>query len=207
MPVISRSSVSRFFLPFCLVLVAFVCCAVYTHTLDTVQPEPPPEEAFTTDSVIAQHQQYEDWMQEKAERTLRAFGEDSPVAVVTATVDMNMSETEAFTPNPDLTAIESVQKTEEILCKRDSGDLMNSNPRPEPTSGKPNYKNSKQAENHLVAQTKTKTVRKTPKLARVTCVVFISEKNQERRQEIETTVAVALGLDFERGDTIIATVH
>lgn len=199
MPVNFRTPFGRFVLPLCLILVAVVSCAFYSHATQTARPEA--EETVTTTSIIDQSSEYEDWLQEKAERVLQAFGESSPSVVISVEMRMDKSETETFTPDPQRKVVESVQVTEEIFKKRREG-LMNESIT---ENFEPGYMNVKKAENYQVGQVKTKTVRLHPKLKKVSCVVFVSEKNKERRQEIETAVAVALGLEFDRGDAVLAS--
>lgn len=205
MPVDFRAPFRFLLLPLCVILAAVATSSFYLHAGQTTDAET----VATTSSIIDQSSEYEDWLQEKAERVLTAFGESSPVAVITVEMKMDKSETEVFSPNPELRAVESVQQTEELMeRKEDTGVMLTTVDKTEAIDGfRPKYRNNKQAKNYLVGQTKTKTVRLHPKLGKVTVAVFVSDHNQDRRKEIETAVAVALGLDFDRGDAVLASVH
>jgi len=126
-------------------------------------------------------------LQAKAEKVLRAFGESEPIAVVTARVRTGYFESQEKTPSSSPT-MESQQRVRE-------------------TDESHSYQNEKVATNWVVGELQTSHRSFRPQIQRVSCLVQISDHNRERRQEIEDAVAVALGLDSERGDVALAALR
>ncbi len=201
MPVFPRSPFVRFSLPLCFLFTAAVSCILFSKTVTVKESH----DVANTTSVISQHQDFENWKQEKAERVLAAFGESNPVVVVSVELEVNISETEVYAPNPDLCVVQSVQKTEEIVRETDEAPLQSSTAKPAAHAAK--YKNCKVSEDRKIGYSKIKSFRRTPKLCRVSCAVVVSKKNEGRRKEIKKAVATALGLQFERGDSVFVTVR
>lgn len=130
----------------------------------------------------------EQGLREKAEAVLAGYGESEPQAVVTVTMTSDWEDVETYVPLNEKKALESIQTVGES-CE-----------------GSTEYRNTKSAENYLVGHTKTVTHRSSPRLVSVSCLVQVSEDNAHRVEEIEKAVAVALGMKFERGDVVMASV-
>ncbi len=127
-------------------------------------------------------------LREKAEAVLVGYGESEPQAVVTVSMTSDWEDVETYVPLNEKKALESIQTVGES-CE-----------------GAAEYRNTKNAENYLVGHTKTITHRTSPRLNSVSCLVQVSEENAHRLQEIERAVAVALGMKFDRGDVVMASV-
>ena len=130
----------------------------------------------------------EQGLREKAEAVLAGYGESEPQAVVTVAMTSDWEDVETYVPLNEKKALESIQTVGES-CE-----------------GSTEYRNTKNAENYLVGHTKTVTHRTSPRLVSVSCLVQVSEDNAHRVEEIERAVAVALGMNFERGDVVMASV-
>lgn len=128
-------------------------------------------------------------LREKAETVLRGYGEDEPCAVVTVAVTTDWEDVETYLPMKEAKALESIQTVGES-CE-----------------GSTEYRNTKSSENYVIGHTKTVTHRNSPRLTSVSCLVQVSEENADRLPEIEKAVAVALGMQFDRGDVVMASVR
>lgn len=130
-------------------------------------------------------------LRQKAERALSGLGESDPTVVVTVLMDEVKKEVKQHTPVPDSGVIESRQATTESLDKG---------------TDKKGYMQSKEAVNYLVATTDTKEVFLGLRETKVCCLAEVSSKNASRTAEIESALAVALGIDLKRGDRVMVIV-
>lgn len=175
---------------FCYLLAMGAICLFFTHA--NTQPR---AAAIFPNLLLQETLGVEASMQEKAEKVLEGFGESEPVAVVTADLEAGYLHRESYEVDPDRSAIESEQMTEEALNRDHPSD---------PNEKK--YANRKRAINHLVSQTKTLFESRNSRLKRLNCLVQISENNAHRANLIERSLEVALGLKRERGDQVLVVV-
>lgn len=175
----------------------------FTKNHDDGSMEVPQEKVSFESSFMDKESRYEDEMTQKVEHLLRGLGEREPVVTVHVVLDRNQVEREIFAPGESEKVVESIQKTEEDLQKPslslgDEDTLVSSE------AERSTYLNKKESINYMVKQTKHKKVRTAPEIAKVSCVVAVSEKNANRLELLEKAVATALGMNFERGDMVLA---
>lgn len=130
----------------------------------------------------------ESLLQEKAECVLKGLGERSPVIVVTLTYEHGKKTVSHTLPSARNQTVESRQSSSELLAEGED---------------KKGYEQTKESVNYALEITETSLVFEQPRLARISCLAEISSTNLDRREEIEQALAVALGMDLERGDQVM----
>ena len=127
-------------------------------------------------------------LEEKGRSVLRSLGEVEPLIVVTTSFDRSKSQREEFLPSQDHQVLESSQQVSESLQK---------------DSDREGYEQAKVSTNYQVGCLKTISSNKSPRLQSVSCLATVSSRNSERTEEIEKALYVALGLQADRGDTVM----
>ena len=184
-----------------LFVVAAVCFSIVQTK--SVPKEPP----IFPNIILAETVEVENNLQKKAERVLKGFGESEPLVVLTVEMQSGYLHRESFDVDPERTAIESAQSTEESLDGSEGEKLIVSSLAADAKSGDKRYCNRKEAVNRLVSQSVTKFESRTPQIKKVSCMIQVSEKNKSRLPEIEQAVWVALGLNAQRTDIVKAFVE
>lgn len=154
------------------------------------KPEPltPLDFVYPYDNQVSYQEKAEKLLADKAALTLTAFGE-SGTAIVTVEVNGESMDTETFLPLKEGKVLESIQIIGESM------------------DGESDYRHSKSAENYTVGHRKTVSKASGLRIGKMSCLVSVSPDSAGRVQEIERAVAIALGMNFERGDAVMVVVE